>query len=141
MEFRRRPRRAQCIGHQRAASRAELRQPRRLRGADQPPRLRRPEAQQFAEHLADLGRGDEIAGGAEGIARGVVAVGRIEQAQAHVVGDAEWSVTADHGGQSGGERVHALAAGLRARATSQMPTASIGAVSTMPMVSQPVPRR
>ncbi len=49
------------IGHQRAAAGPELDQAKPVRRAHLRPRLDAPQPDQLAEHLADLGRGDEIA--------------------------------------------------------------------------------
>ncbi len=51
----------------------------------------RPQPEQFAEHLADLGRGDEVAARAERIARDVVAVVRMGQAHRHELPDRDRS--------------------------------------------------
>ena len=67
---------AKDVGHQRAAAGAELDQPDGRGRAGSAPRLDQPGADDLAEHLADLRRGGEIAGRAEGIARHVVAVRR-----------------------------------------------------------------
>ena len=56
--------------------------------SSQPPGLDQPGADDLAEHLADLRRGDEVAARAEGIARHVIAVRRIAEAVRHVFGDA-----------------------------------------------------
>ena len=53
-------RRAQSIRHQTAAPRPQLDQKERPRGAHAAPDRDTPKADQFAKHLADLGRGDEI---------------------------------------------------------------------------------
>ena len=104
--------------------------------------LEHPDADQLAEHLADLRRGDEVAGCAERLARRVVAVVGIEQADRHVVGDRQRAVRPRSARRSlpqPRQAVQALAvaaAGL-AVAIAQMPTSTIGADSTMPMVSQP----
>ena len=69
------PQRAQHILHQGAAARPDLGE--RRRGSGRPARLPgadQPDADQLAEHLADLRRGDEVAGAAERLARRVVAV-------------------------------------------------------------------
>ncbi len=67
---------AQHIGHQGAAAGPELGQREGRRRALIQPGLRQAQPDQLAEHLADLGRGGEIAGSAEGIAGGVIAVAR-----------------------------------------------------------------
>ena len=87
--------RAQHVLHQRAAAGADLGERDRRRPADRLPGAEQPDADQLAEHLADLRRGDEVAGRAERLARRVVAVVRIEQAKRHVVGDADRAVGLD----------------------------------------------
>ena len=67
---------------ERAASGAEFHQPNRVRRTHRPPDLDAPRADQLAEHLADLRRGGEVAGGAERIAGRVVAVFRMSSASA-----------------------------------------------------------
>ncbi len=90
---------AQRVGHQRAAAGAELGEHHARRAAHPPPGFHRPEADEFAEHLADLGGGDEIAGRAEGIAAHVIAMLRIAEAGCHVVGDGDRSIGADARGE------------------------------------------
>ena len=62
-------RRPQSVAHQRAAPGAKFDQPHRIGRAHRRPHFRRPEADQFAEHLADFGRRREIARRSERIAR------------------------------------------------------------------------
>ena len=57
--------------------------------------LEHPHADQLAEHLADLRRGGEVACCAERLARRVIAVIGIEQANRHVVGDGQRAVRLD----------------------------------------------
>jgi hypothetical protein len=52
--------RPQRVGHQGAAARAGLHQQHGARAPQQAPGYRRPQAQQLAEHLADLGCGGEV---------------------------------------------------------------------------------
>ena len=59
---------AQRIAHQRAAAGAQLDEAQRRRAAELLPRHGAPQADQLAEDLADLGRGNEIAGRADGVA-------------------------------------------------------------------------
>ena len=68
------------IGHQRATPRTKLGQGKGGRGPLILPGLRQAQPQQFAEHLADLGPGDEVALCAERRACGVIAVVRVQQA-------------------------------------------------------------
>ena len=58
-----------------------------IRRAHLLPHRAHPQADQFAEHLADLRRGDEVAGTPERIARGVIAVRAVGEAQPHVFAD------------------------------------------------------
>ena len=76
---------ASCI--MRAAAGAELDDAHVFRRAHLPPDRRHPQPDHLAEHLADFGRGDEIAAGAERIAGDVIAVLRMRQAQPHIFGD------------------------------------------------------
>ena len=50
------------------------------------PNRSHPHADQLAEHLADLGRGDEVAAGADRIVGDVIAVLRMGQGEPHVIG-------------------------------------------------------
>ena len=60
---------AQHVGHQRAAAGAEFEQGEGLGAAHLLPEIDEEEADQLAEHLADFGRGDEVAGRAQRIGR------------------------------------------------------------------------
>ena len=80
------PRRA-CRGPGRARHSAPSRPP----GAQ--PEVGEPDADQLAEHLADLGRGGEVALGAERIAGRVIMRVRL----GHVVGDRDRALGGDHG--------------------------------------------
>ncbi len=104
-----------------------------LPGVDQPDRY------QFAEHLADFRRGNEVAFRAERLARRVVAVMRVEQAERHVVGDRDRAGGLDLPRYLLRQAVHAMrgSACERARHIAQTPASSIGVDRTMPMVSQP----
>ena len=79
--------RTQGVEHHGAAAGAELDQAHVLRRAHQLPGRGRPQPDQLAEHLADLGRGDEVAVGADGIAGDVVAVLGMREAQRHELRD------------------------------------------------------
>jgi len=87
IERRQHPNRAERIRHHGAAAGAEFDQPQHRRRPDCLPYRSRPQTEQFAEHLADLGRGGEIALAAERIARHVIAVLGMHQAQLHVSPD------------------------------------------------------
>ena len=114
------------------------------------PRMDDEDADHLAEDLADLGRGDEIAGTAEGLAGAVIAVFGVREAEREIIGDADRAVGLDNRldlfAESGGH-VGVLpfqscsAAWRRARSIAQRPSRIIGEESTMPMVSQFVPRR
>ena len=110
------------------------------------PDLACPEPDQLAEHLADLGRGGEVALHPERIARHVIAVGRVPEAQTHVARHRDGTF----GGKDRPQRVeqgrHADVASVSAggrvepRAASQMariPTSAIGTDSSIPMVMPP----
>ena len=85
----------QGIGHQGPASRPQFCQDERPGGAEGLPGVGQAKTDEFAEDLTHLGRGDEIAGGAEGVAGRVVAVLRVGQGLGHVVGQAQRSLPAD----------------------------------------------
>ena len=78
---------AQRVEHHGAAAGAKLDQAHILRRAHLPPDRGGPQPDQLAEHLADLGRGDEVAVGAERVARHVVAVVGMGEAQRHELPD------------------------------------------------------
>ncbi len=80
-------RRAQGVEDQRPAPRSELDEADVFRCAHLPPHRGQPYSDQLAEHLADLGRGDEVAVAAQRIAVDVIAVLGVRQAQPHIVGD------------------------------------------------------
>ena len=77
--------RAQQVRHQRAPPGARLGKGETGRYALVHPSLRQRDAQKFAKHLCDFGRGGEIAGRAKGITGGVIAVGWMQQAFRHIV--------------------------------------------------------
>ena len=89
------PHGAQRIGQESAATRAKLHEVHPLWLAHGLPHRRAPEADQLAEHLAHLGRGDEVPAGADGPPAPVIAVGGMVEAKLHVGGDADWSVAPD----------------------------------------------
>jgi hypothetical protein len=84
IERRHDPQRAQRVRHHGAAAGSELDQPKRRGRTDHLPNRGSPQAEQLAEHLADLGGGDEVALAAERIARDIVAVLGMHQAQLHI---------------------------------------------------------
>src|SRR5690348_11411582 len=75
---------AQRILHQCAAARPDSQQREARRLPHLLPEIDDEEANQFPEHLADLGSGDEIASGTDWPTRRVVAVTRMAEAQAHI---------------------------------------------------------
>ena len=74
---------AQQVRHQRAAARPELHQQARIGLAEIRPCAGEPQSDQLAERLADLGRGDEVAAGAERIVPRIVAERRMAERQRH----------------------------------------------------------
>ena len=84
IERRQHAHRAQRVRHHRAAAGPELDQPEQRRRAHRPPERGRPQPEQFAEHLADFGGGGEVAFAPERVARNIVAVLGMHQAQFHV---------------------------------------------------------
>src|SRR5690606_17249948 len=99
--------RAQYILHQRSASGPDLRQHRAFRRTASLPGRIEPYADEFAEHLAHLRRGDEITLPPERFARRVIAVLRVEQALRHIFGHADRARRPDQLLQSFLERGHA----------------------------------
>src|SRR5829696_7266664 len=137
---------SQEVGHEGAAAWPQLDQPDRLGRAHQAPDLGGPEADQFAEHLADLGRGREVALRSERIAGCVIAMLGMAEAQGHVALDREWPLQGDDALDLVEEGRHAdvgraSASGrVEPRAASQMatrPTTAMGKESSMPMVMPP----
>ena len=134
--------RAQRIEHHGAAAGAELDQPHVLRLSHLMPGRRRPQTEQLAEHLADLRRGDEIAVAAERIARRVVAVHRMAEAQLHVLPHrhrpGQRDAPADFGFERRGRHVQARSGGrFSAAAMKAKPVSISGTDSSMPMVNPP----
>ncbi len=82
---------AERVPGERAAPRAKLDIVDVLAALHPHPQVSQPQADEFAEHLADLGRGDEVALGAERIAAGIVA----RVAFAHELGQADRAGLAD----------------------------------------------
>jgi hypothetical protein len=74
----------QHVGHQGAATRAQFEQGEFLWAAHLLPEANEEKADQFAEHLADLWRRDEVASRAQWISALVIALGRVGEAQAHI---------------------------------------------------------
>ncbi len=79
----------QRVRHQAAAAGAQLHQQERIRRARFLPGIDAPQADQLAEHLADLRRGDEVARTAERIARRVIARALLRQRDAHELRDGD----------------------------------------------------
>ncbi len=88
---------AQRVFHHGAAAGAEFDQRHRIGRAQQSPDVRGPQADQFAKHLADFRRGDEIAASAERGAPIVVAVLGVVEAHGHEFRDRNRSVARDAG--------------------------------------------
>src|SRR6185437_12499039 len=142
------PQRAQRIGHHGAAAGPEFDQPQQGRRPHRLPHRGRPQPKQFAEHLAHFGRGGEIALASERIARHVIAVVGVRQAQFHVAPDRHRSRRVDQPPEFD-EQWRSLGHGVlsaefdsgfgipRRHATTIMttPAMTIGADSNMPMVS------
>ncbi len=87
IQRRQHPQRAQRIRHHGAAAGSELDQPQQRWRIDRLPYRRRPQPEQFAEHLAHFGRGGEVALASQRIARNIIAVLGMRQAQFHVAPD------------------------------------------------------
>ena len=88
-------RRPQCVFQHRAATRAELDQSHILWSSHLFPYGRRPDTDQLAEHLAYLGRGDEITSRAERVVSCVITVVGVEQTEGHVLSDRHWPAQLD----------------------------------------------
>ena len=88
---------AQQVAHQNAASGAKLDQMDRVGSAHRLPRRHDPDADQFAEHLRDFRRGDEIPLRSKTRPRGVIAGRRIMQAIGHELGRGDRPLFGDQG--------------------------------------------
>src|SRR5579863_8830310 len=121
-------RRAQRVNHHRAATGPELDEQHRVRRAEALPVIRAPRADQLAENLADLRRGDEIARGAERVARRVVESAHF----GHVIGDADRSRRVDPARQTFEERVYLCGFACH---RVQTPRRKTGTESNCPMVA------
>jgi hypothetical protein len=108
--------RPQRILGQGAAPGPQLDIMRRHRAARAAPQVGEPDADQLAEHLADLGRGDEIAVRAERIAGRVIMRVRL----GHIIGDLDRAFGGDAGPQPGLKRplAHRRRPGRRGRRAS-----------------------
>ena len=102
--------RAQHVGHHRAAAGPAFDQQKGVWTTETGPGRGDPGTEKFAEHLAHLGRGDEIAGPAERIATRIIAVLAIVECEVPVAVDAEWTFDPDMFGNLAGKRVHGRAA-------------------------------
>ena len=136
---------AQDIRHHRAAAGSDFRDRDRFRRSVPAPGLEQEHADEFAEQLADLGRGDEIAALSERLARAVVAMFRICEAEREIVGDADRARCQDErldlvAERRGHRRPLRRALAWRARRIAQRPRPTIGSDRSMPIVSQPPAR-
>ncbi len=142
-EFRQNARGAQHVHHHGAAAGAKLDKADVLRRAHLAPDRCAPDADQLAEHLAYLGGGDEIAVAPERIARHVVAVPGIAQAQRHELAHrhrpAALDALPDFSLERGVHRFQACGNGgrLEAQTISAIPISISGTDSSMPMVMPP----
>ena len=107
-----------------------------------PPGAGQPHGHKLAKHLADLWRRYEIARAPKWIARRVVAMRGIGQAEREVIRNADRPARCDQRGDALAERRHAVrgAAAGRAVAIAHTPASTIGTDRTMPMVNQPPDR-
>src|SRR3546814_6770948 len=111
--------------------------------AERQPPLDAPQAEQLAEHLADLRRGDEIARRTERVATDIIAVAGMSERFRHEGGDTDRPLLLDPPAQDRGQRrgrgrSHSATAGRRrAWRTISRPTASTGSDRTWPIVTPP----
>src|SRR6185295_3113738 len=107
-----------------------------------PPGRRCPQPDQFAEHLADLGRGGEVAGDAELVVPGVIAAFRVGKAKLHILRNRhraadrdappDLRLELDNLGHVRGAASFRMAAAIRA-----MPASINGSDNSMPIVKPP----
>lgn len=128
----RRPQRPQRVRHQRAAAGPQLHQNQGIGSSHQLVDIGAPGTDQLTEHLADLGRGGEVAPGAQRVAGAVVAVDRMAEAQGHVAIDADRPVLADQRRDLGSEGAHASTAALRSASAAGVATGWRGRVRPVP---------
>src|SRR5258706_6866252 len=123
---------AKCIGHERAASGTQFHEMARRGAAYLMPDLTAPQSDHLSEHLAYFRRGDEIAGGAEGIAALVIAMDRVAQRLGHELGNRHGSGEGDPAKKKLRQGRH----GSRRRANQMKarPKASMGSDRSWPMV-------
>ena len=130
--------RAQQIAGEHAAPRPELGDDHRIGPADLFPDDGAPQPDQLAEDLADLGRGDEIAGAAERLSGRVIAEFRIVQRDRHVGRQGQRPLGADAAGDPVDEHVagHGAVGSGRRRAhrMTTMPVISTGIDNSWPSV-------
>ncbi len=135
--------RAQRVEHHGAASGSDFDQPHVLRLSHAVPCRRRPQADQLAEHLTDLGGGDEVTAAPERIARRVIAVHWVVEAQFHILPHrhrpGHLDAPADFGFERRGRhRCQARSGGrFKAAAMKAKPVSISGTDSSMPMVIPP----
>ena len=134
----------QNVAHHGAATRPELHQVEAARRSHCPPHGGRPQPHQFAEHLADLRRGDEIAPRAERIPGGVIAALGMGQAKFHIWRHRDRTAALDapanfHLERDTPVRHHVDLAGWRRMAAHMMarPASINGSDSSVPMVRPP----
>ena len=126
-------RRAQRVRHQGAAPGAELGEAHRPRPAHCAPAVEAPEADQFPEHLADLGRGGEIARRAQGVRARVIAMLGVAEGLGHVAGHSDRPLARDRLAQAIGQRAHIRR--RRAHTAKARPPATMGRERSWPMVA------
>ena len=142
-ECRQCPSRAHRIRHHGAATGAEFDQPHRVRRAHRLPGGRGPQADQFAKHLADLRRGDEIAVRPQRGAVRVVPVLGVAKAKCHEIGHRHRprvrDAAADFVLERGAVGCHHGCTGRRrsAKAITPRPAMNNGTHSSMPIVIPP----
>ncbi len=103
----------QGVGHQGAAPRPQFDQAQGLRLAQLVPHRHAPGAEQFAEHLRDFRRGDEIARASDRITCGIDAVIRVMQRQRHELRDGNRPLGRNQPRNALAEQVHAGLRGWR----------------------------
>ena len=130
------------IDHHCAAAGPELHQPDALGRSQRAPGRGRPQTDQLAEHLADFRRSGEIAAGAERVARRVVTVLGMGEAERHVLRDRHRTGELDAAADLRVERddvvrAHVVRVPCRRIAIRMMPARISGNDSRIPMVSPP----
>ena len=128
---------AQQVAHQHAAAGPQLCQEYRIRPADPLPQIGTPQPDQFAENLADLGRGREVARRSDRVAPRIVPGLGVVQRHGHVGGNRQRALGANPPDDLVGDFLAHDRAGMGARSAQamiRMPATNNGIDNSWPIV-------